>query len=69
MPDQQEQSTLWAEILALLEHEFPEQHVAMWLRPLQAIEDAGSLRLMAPNRFAVDWVTGQCPGQDPDAAA
>ena len=56
MPDQQEQSTLWAEILALLEHEFPEQHVAMWLRPLQAIEDAGSLRLMAPNRFAVDWV-------------
>jgi chromosomal replication initiator protein len=57
MPDQQEQSTLWAEILALLEHEFPEQQVAMWLRPLQAIEDAGSLRLMAPNRFAVDWVT------------
>jgi chromosomal replication initiator protein len=57
MPAQQEQSTLWAEILALLEHEFPEQHVAMWLRPLQAIEDAGSLRLMAPNRFAVDWVT------------
>jgi chromosomal replication initiator protein len=56
MPDQQEQSALWAEILALLEHEFPEQHVAMWLRPLQAIEDAGSLRLMAPNRFAVDWV-------------
>jgi chromosomal replication initiator protein len=56
MPEQQEQSTLWAEILALLEHEFPEQHVAMWLRPLQAIEDAGSLRLMAPNRFAVDWV-------------
>jgi chromosomal replication initiator protein len=47
---------LWAEILVLLEHEFPEQHVAMWLRPLQAIEDAGSLRLMAPNRFAVDWV-------------
>ncbi|MEO8307092.1 MAG: chromosomal replication initiator protein DnaA [Pseudomonadota bacterium] len=56
MSAQQEQSTLWAEILALLEHDFPEQHVAMWLRPLQAIEDAGSLRLMAPNRFAVDWV-------------
>ena len=56
MPDQQEQSTLWAEILALLEHEFPEQHVNIWLRPLQALEDGGSLRLMAPNRFAVDWV-------------
>jgi chromosomal replication initiator protein len=58
MPDQQEQSALWAEILAQLEHEFPEQHVAMWLRPLQAMEDAGSLRLMAPNRFAVDWIQG-----------
>jgi chromosomal replication initiator protein len=54
----QEKNTLWAEILALLEHEFPEQHVNMWLRPLQAVDNGGALRLMAPNRFAVDWVQG-----------
>jgi chromosomal replication initiator protein len=58
MPPQQEQSSLWAAILALLEHEFPEQHVNMWLRPLQAVESGNSLRLMAPNRFAIDWVQG-----------
>jgi chromosomal replication initiator protein len=56
MSAQQEQSTLWALVQARLEQEIPEQLVAMWLRPLQAIEDTGSLRLMAPNRFAVDWV-------------
>jgi chromosomal replication initiator protein len=34
----------------------PEQHFNTWVRPLQAIEDGGSLRLLAPNRFVVDWV-------------
>jgi chromosomal replication initiator protein len=58
MSASQEQSTLWALILAQLEHEFPEQQVNMWLRPLQAVETVGALRLMAPNRFVVDWVQG-----------
>jgi chromosomal replication initiator protein len=47
---------LWNQILARLEHEIPEQQVNTWLRPLQAVEDEGVLRLLAPNRFAVDWV-------------
>jgi len=47
---------LWNQILTRLEHEIPEQHVNTWLRPLQAVRENGELRLLAPNRFAVDWV-------------
>ena len=43
-------------MLARLIDELPEQQVNTWLRPLQAMEDGGQLRLMAPNRYAVDWV-------------
>ncbi|MEO6185449.1 MAG: chromosomal replication initiator protein DnaA [Steroidobacteraceae bacterium] len=49
-------SELWTQVLARLIDELPEQQVNTWLRPLQAMEDGGQLRLMAPNRYAVDWV-------------
>ena len=49
-------SELWNQILTRLEHEIPEQQVNTWLRPLQAVREDGTLRLLAPNRFAVDWV-------------
>jgi chromosomal replication initiator protein len=29
-----------------------------WVRPLQAVENSDGLRLLAPNRFVVDWVRG-----------
>jgi chromosomal replication initiator protein len=48
--------TLWPLVLARLEEELPEQQVNTWLRPLQAVEDAQGMRLLAPNRFAVDWI-------------
>ena len=32
----------------------------MWIRPLQAVESRGRLRLLAPNRFVVDWVQSNC---------
>jgi chromosomal replication initiator protein len=47
---------LWLQVLGRLADELPEQQVNTWLRPLQAVERDGALRLMAPNRFAVDWV-------------
>ncbi|HTP40084.1 MAG TPA: chromosomal replication initiator protein DnaA [Steroidobacteraceae bacterium] len=47
---------LWNQILTRLEHEIPEQQVNTWLRPLQAVREERALRLLAPNRFAVDWV-------------
>jgi chromosomal replication initiator protein len=39
-----------------LEAELPEQQFNTWVRPLQALERAGALKLLAPNRFAVDWI-------------
>ncbi len=47
---------LWPQVLAHLSNELPEQQVNTWLRPLQAVQEDGVLRLLAPNRFAVDWV-------------
>jgi chromosomal replication initiator protein len=39
-----------------LEGELSEQQLNTWIRPLHAIEDQHSLRLLAPNRFVLDWV-------------
>ena len=49
-------SSLWQQCVARLETEVPEQQLNTWIRPLQAIEDADTLRLLAPNRFVLDWV-------------
>ena len=50
------QGSLWRRCLAQLEVELPEQQFNTWIRPLQAVEDGRTLRLLAPNRFVVDWV-------------
>jgi len=47
---------LWGKCLQLLEQELSDQQLNTWIRPLQVIEDASSLRLLAPNRFVLDWV-------------
>jgi len=47
---------LWGKCLQLLEQELSDQQLNTWIRPLQIIEDVGSLRLLAPNRFVLDWV-------------
>jgi len=39
-----------------LRSDLPEQHFNTWIRPLQAVQDRQTLRLLAPNRFVVDWV-------------
>ncbi len=49
-------SSVWKHCLSRLEAEIPEQQLNTWIRPLQAIEDERRLRLMAPNRFVLDWV-------------
>jgi chromosomal replication initiator protein len=50
------EAPLWSRCVSALEAELPEQQFNTWVRPLQAIEGAGALKLLAPNRFAVDWV-------------
>ncbi len=49
-------SQLWKRCIAHLESELPEQQLNTWIRPLQAIEDSKTLRLLAPNRFVLNWV-------------
>ncbi|MGI9246084.1 MAG: chromosomal replication initiator protein DnaA [Steroidobacteraceae bacterium] len=48
--------SLWHQCLRRLEAELPEQSFNTWIRPLQAVEDGAYLRLLAPNRYVVDWV-------------
>ena len=48
--------SLWDQCLQKLERDLPEQDFNTWIRPLQAEEAEGALRLLAPNRFVVDWV-------------
>ena len=50
------ETALWSRCLRQLEAEVPEQLFNVWVRPLQAVEEDGVLRLLAPNRFVVDWV-------------
>jgi chromosomal replication initiator protein len=50
------QGSLWHRCLRQLEGEVPEQQFNTWVRPLQAVDSDGVLRLLAPNRFVVDWV-------------
>jgi chromosomal replication initiator protein len=46
-----------------LEAELPEQQFNTWIRPLQAVEEDRTLRLLAPNRFVVDWVNENVAGR------
>jgi chromosomal replication initiator protein len=50
------QASLWSRCLGALETELPEQQLNMWVRPLQSLDGEAGLRLLAPNRFVVDWV-------------
>jgi len=50
------EASLWTRCMGALEAELPEQQFNTWVRPLQAMEGSGALKLLAPNRFVVDWV-------------
>ncbi|MCA1798434.1 MAG: chromosomal replication initiator protein DnaA [Xanthomonadaceae bacterium] len=50
-------ATLWQRCIRRLEGELSEQQLNTWIRPLQAVEEPQVLRLYAPNRFVVDWVS------------
>ncbi len=48
--------SLWNRCLRVLESELPEQQFNTWVRPLQAIERDGVLKLLAPNRYVIEWL-------------
>lgn len=47
---------LWNQCLRSLEHELAGSDFNTWIRPLQAVEEADALRLLAPNQFVLNWV-------------
>ena len=47
---------LWKQCLDHLEGTLSRQQFNTWIRPLHAVEDDGTLRLLAPNGFVRDWV-------------
>lgn len=49
-------SSIWYNCLLKLEKEIPSKDLNTWIRPLQAIEKEGTLRLLAPNRFIIDYI-------------
>ncbi|MYH70064.1 MAG: chromosomal replication initiator protein DnaA [Gammaproteobacteria bacterium] len=49
--------SVWKLCLDRLAGELPPEQFNTWIRPLQAIEDKNRLRLLAPNRFVLDWVS------------
>lgn len=49
-------SPVWKKCLERLEEELSAQQFNTWLRPLHAVQDTQVLRLLAPNRFVMDWV-------------
>jgi len=57
------EASLWTRCVRALEAELPEQQFNTWVRPLQALERAGALKLLAPNRFAVDWINANLLGR------
>ncbi len=48
--------SVWKICLEKLEGELPPQQFNTWIRPLQAVERKNSLRLLAPNRFVLEWI-------------
>ncbi len=48
--------SLWNRCLRVLESELPMQQFNTWVRPLQAIERDGEIRLLAPNRYVIEWL-------------
>jgi chromosomal replication initiator protein len=46
----------WDRCLDRLQDELPSQQFNTWIRPLQALEEEGRLRIMAPNRYVKNQV-------------
>lgn len=47
----------WKRCLERLEGELSPQQFNTWIRPLHAIEGDNVVRLLAPNRFVLDWIS------------
>ena len=49
------QPEFWEQCLVDLQNNFDEQQFNTWVRPLQAITQNKTIKITAPNQYAVDW--------------
>jgi len=49
-------NSIWQQCVTCLEGEISEQQLNTWILPLQAEQELNTLKLLAPNRFVMDWV-------------
>ena len=49
-------NSIWQQCISSLESEISEQQLNTWILPLQVEQDPNTLKLLAPNRFVMDWV-------------
>jgi len=49
----------WQRCVLCLKSELPSQQFNTWIRPIRALTQGSTLRLVAPNRFIQDWVKDQ----------
>ena len=49
-------SAVWNLCLGRLEDDLSSQQFNTWIRPLQAVEEGGDLKLLAPNQFVCDFI-------------
>ena len=57
------QSPAWTACLLAFERELTPQQFATWIRPLSCADELGRLRLIAPNRFVLQWVKDRFGGR------
>ena len=57
------QLAVWEKCLGRLEEELPAQQFNTWIRPLQPTLEVEGLRLLAPNRFVMEWVRDKFLGR------
>jgi len=55
-------SSIWTLCLGRLEDDLSPQQFNTWIRPLHPVEEDGSLKLLAPNRFVRDFVSKEMLG-------
>ena len=48
---------IWQQCISCLEGEISEQQLNTWILPLQVEQELNTLKLLAPNRFVMDWVS------------
>ncbi len=49
---------IWKQVVDQLGEELSAQQLGTWIRPLHPLQEGDRLRLLAPNSFVLDWVSG-----------